>query len=260
MAVVVNPGLDRSVFARCVHLVMHHKSLLGIALHGPNDSSLTKTLQFAAIPITDIEIKERSKAWADGSTSTQLTRSKSMEYLPRQRTISTSALRELFESKVAMKPKSLHKPKNTKKPQGSSGTENAGLNQSSAEDLLVFIETDSINNSNSKKSAEPTKEKEDNLTPKVARAPRVEIRKTFTGVNTERIVTQSEDKRKSVADFRDSSTLDGREKFPISVKAISELYLSKVAAAEPTGNLLKPLVKNHTNDFTWSAGIFHMER
>ncbi|XP_047664618.1 LIM domain-containing protein isoform X2 [Tachysurus fulvidraco] len=51
---------------------------------------------------------------------------------------------------------------------------------------------------------------------------------------------KSKDKRKSVADFRDSSALYGREKSPISVKAISELYLSKVAAAESTGNLLKP--------------------
>lgn len=51
----------------------------------------------------------------------------------------------------------------------------------------------------------------------------------------------TEDKRKSIADFRDSATLYGREKFPISVKAISALYLSKVAAADPTGNLVKPV-------------------
>lgn len=50
-----------------------------------------------------------------------------------------------------------------------------------------------------------------------------------------------EDKRKSIADFRDSSTVHGREKFPISVKAISALYLSKVAAADQTGYLLKPV-------------------
>lgn len=65
-----------------------------------------------------------------------------------------------------------------------------------------------------------------------------------------------EDKRKSVADFRDSSALYGREKFPISVKAISELYLSKVAAAEPTGNLLKPVCTCVCSfaPFAWTRG------
>uniref|UniRef100_A0A672PB95 LIM domain containing 2 n=1 Tax=Sinocyclocheilus grahami TaxID=75366 RepID=A0A672PB95_SINGR len=50
----------------------------------------------------------------------------------------------------------------------------------------------------------------------------------------------NEDKRRSVADFRDNLTLSGLEKPSISVKALSALYLSKVAAAEPAGNLLKP--------------------
>lgn len=50
-----------------------------------------------------------------------------------------------------------------------------------------------------------------------------------------------DDKRKTIADFRDSSTVHGQEKFPVSVKAISALYLSKVAAADPRGNLLKPV-------------------
>uniref|UniRef100_A0A9J8CVW8 LIM zinc-binding domain-containing protein n=1 Tax=Cyprinus carpio carpio TaxID=630221 RepID=A0A9J8CVW8_CYPCA len=48
------------------------------------------------------------------------------------------------------------------------------------------------------------------------------------------------DKRRSVADFRDNSALYELEKPSISVKALSALYLSKVAAAEPAGNLLKP--------------------
>lgn len=51
----------------------------------------------------------------------------------------------------------------------------------------------------------------------------------------------TEDKRRSVADFRDSSALHGREISSISVKALSALYLSKVAAAEPAGNLFKPV-------------------
>ncbi|XP_053530858.1 LIM domain-containing protein isoform X6 [Ictalurus punctatus] len=208
-----------------------------------------QTLQFAAIPITETEsklealiqrsTKERPYAWADRSTNSHLTRSKSMEVLPRQRTVSTSALRELFETKVAMKPKSVHKPKSTDKPQSTPVTQNAGINHKSTEDLLVFIEANGIKTH--EKSVVPPKEEEVNVTPKVLRAPQVERRKTSTGVYTERIVPQTDDKRESIADFRDSSALYGREKFPISVKAISALYLSKVAAADPTGNLLKPV-------------------
>ncbi|KAL7840801.1 hypothetical protein AOLI_G00261240 [Acnodon oligacanthus] len=130
------------------------------------------TLQFTAIPVTKSEIKldtpaqndeskERPKVRSSHSGNSSLTRSKSMEILPRQKNMSTSALRELYESKVAMQSKSRYQSK-------------------------------------------------------------------------------SDDKRKS--DFRDSfrDTLYGRENPPISVKAISALYLSKVAAADPTGNLLKP--------------------
>ncbi|KAM9436464.1 uncharacterized protein Hap1MRO34_000884 isoform 2-T2 [Clarias gariepinus] len=195
------------------------------------------TLQFAAVPITDTEsklTKERTYAWTDRNTNTDLTRSKSMEILPHQRTVSTSALRELFELKGAMQPKSVHKPK---KPQSIRVTDNSRLNHKSTEDLLVFIEDYPAHDN--EKLVEPLKEKEDNVTPKVVRAPRAERRKTDRVVYPERSVSQTDDKRKSVADFRSSSTLYGREKFPISVKAISALYLSKVAAADPAGTLLK---------------------
>lgn len=68
-----------------------------------------------------------------------------------------------------MKPKSVNKPKNTDKPQSTSGKENVGLNHNNTEDLLVLIEADSINNNDEdgEKSAKPTKEKENNVTPKV---------------------------------------------------------------------------------------------
>ncbi|KAF5903592.1 xin actin-binding repeat-containing protein 1-like [Clarias magur] len=85
-----------------------------------------------------------------------------MEILPHQRTVSTSALRELFESKGAMQPKSVHK---SKKLQSIPVTDDAGLKaHKSTEDLLVFIEDYGINvNEN-----EPLKEKEDIVTQKMA--------------------------------------------------------------------------------------------
>lgn len=44
----------------------------------------------------------------------------------------------------------------------------------------------------------------------------------------------ADEKRKSIADFRDSSFNQSKEKVSVSVKAISALYLSKVAHQEPT--------------------------
>lgn len=46
----------------------------------------------------------------------------------------------------------------------------------------------------------------------------------------------AEEKRRSVADFRDSEFLFGREKSSVSVKAMSALYQSKAAAVETSGN------------------------
>lgn len=112
--------------------------------------------------------KERPNAWSDRSTTSQFARSKSMEFLPRQKTISTSALRGFFESKVATQPaKSVNKPKNTDKPQATAVMENTALNHKSTEDLLVVIETEDINDV--QKAAEPLKKKEENVTAKVLR-------------------------------------------------------------------------------------------
>ncbi|KAI5092122.1 xin actin-binding repeat-containing protein 1-like isoform X3 [Silurus meridionalis] len=139
---------------------------------------MQQILQFAAIPITGTETKldtltqrsvtEKTSAWADWGSNSHLTRSKSMEFLPHQRTISTSALRELFESKVVLQPKSVHKPKDTDKPQSTPVMENGGIAYKSTEDLLVFLEAGSIKTDNNKKPAESTKEKGDNVTPKMA--------------------------------------------------------------------------------------------
>ncbi|KAK7881814.1 hypothetical protein WMY93_030223 [Mugilogobius chulae] len=58
---------------------------------------------------------------------------------------------------------------------------------------------------------------------------KVERRKTIGGIDFETLAaSQAEEKRRSIADFRDTS-----EKVCVSVKAISALYLSKVAPQKP---------------------------
>lgn len=140
----------------------------------PSHALFQQSVQFAAIPITEAETltqrraEERPNTWSDRSTTSQFARSKSMEFLPRQKTISTSALRGFFESKGATQPaNSVNKPKNTDKPQGTAVMENAALNHKSTEGLLVFTETEDVNDV--QKSAEPLKKKEENVTAKVLR-------------------------------------------------------------------------------------------
>ncbi|CAB1350053.1 unnamed protein product [Coregonus sp. 'balchen'] len=79
---------------------------------------------------------------------------------------------------------------------------------------------------------------------------RSERRKTISGVNLDKISTasQDDDKRKSISDLRDgssSSSNPAREKpdASVSVRAISALYLSKVAAAESTAQDLSSPTK-----------------
>lgn len=179
------------------------------------------------IPVRKSDISERSR-------TSPLSRSKSMESLPQRRPVGTTALRELFESKVSTQPRSrtnnmAHEPVGTEKAQ--TLPNNNTTSHAEAE----------VNNSHDKQD---NMTEVDQITPKDARTypitSRSERRKTISGIYTEKRSFADEDKRKSVADFRDSSALHGREISSISVKALSALYLSKVAAAEPVGNLFKP--------------------
>ena len=105
-----------------------------------------------------------------------------MEVLPHQKTVSTSALRELYESKVAMQFKSVHQPKNEqlsksgqqpKRDQQSRSSllkshnglllEDSIINHEAAEEHMLEIESESINNH----VQQATPPKEEYLTPKV---------------------------------------------------------------------------------------------
>ncbi|XP_060950175.1 LIM domain-containing protein [Limanda limanda] len=76
-----------------------------------------------------------------------------------------------------------------------------------------------------------TDAKEDHVTRKVVNQSRAVRRKTIGGIDFERIAAYQDDEKRSVADFRDSSFFQSKEK--LSVKVLSALYLSKVAPQEP---------------------------
>ncbi|KAI7792772.1 putative xin actin-binding repeat-containing protein 1-like [Triplophysa rosa] len=197
------------------------------------------TLQVTPITLNDADGKLKSPVRksdiSERSRTSPLSRSKSMENLPQRRPVGTTALRELFESKVSIQPRSrtnnmAHEPIGTDKAQTLPNNNNT-TSQAEAE----------VKNSHDKQDE---KTEVDQMTSKNARTnpitSRSERRKTISGIYTENRSFPEEDKRRSVADFRDSSALHGREITSISVKTLSALYLSKVAAAEPAGNLFKP--------------------
>ncbi|XP_042570229.1 LIM domain-containing protein isoform X3 [Cyprinus carpio] len=175
------------------------------------------------------DVKEKSRV-------SPLSPSKSMESLPRHRPTGTTALRALFESKITTQPES-KKSKTALESASAEKANNTTLpDNKDAEDTKPQVEAE-VNNSHNE---------QEKVTEEVQRARAKQIitrsdrRKTISGIYSEKISPPEEDKRRSVADFRDNSALYELEKPSISVKALSALYLSKVAAAEPAGNLLKP--------------------
>lgn len=73
------------------------------------------------------------------------------------------------------------------------------------------------------------------VTQKVVNQTQVERRKTIGGVDFEAIASsQADEKRRSIADFRDSSFIQTKDKLCVSVKAMSALYLSKLAPQDST--------------------------
>ncbi|XP_016350809.1 xin actin-binding repeat-containing protein 1-like [Sinocyclocheilus anshuiensis] len=201
-------------------------------------------MQTTTIPVSENEsrvetivrktdVKERSRV-------SPLSRSKSMESLPRHRPSGTTALRALFESKITTQPET-KKSKTALESASAKKANNTTLpDNKDAEDTKPQVEAE-VNNSHNEQ--EKVTEEVQVIT-KSARTKQIitrsDRRKTISGIYSEKISSPEEDKRRSVADFRDNSALYELEKPSVSVKALSALYLSKVAAAEPAGNLLKP--------------------
>ncbi|XP_049912212.1 LIM domain-containing protein isoform X1 [Epinephelus moara] len=81
----------------------------------------------------------------------------------------------------------------------------------------------------------------DHVTRKVVNQTRIERRKTIGGIDFETMASSlADEKRRSIADFRDSSFIQTKETLSVSVKAMSALYLSKVAPQDSTHSPLKP--------------------
>ncbi|KAG7224927.1 hypothetical protein INR49_014843 [Caranx melampygus] len=163
------------------------------------------------------EERERSQA------KSSLTRSKSMGSLQNSAG-SIEALKTLFESKAATrnKVKSSFRDGNFKSPYKAADV--MPMMNGDSEEVKKPVEEETklpadvpVNHT---KGGESNPEREE---------------KNNGGIDFETLAaSQADEKRKSIADFRDSSFIQTKEKVSVSVKAISALYLSKVAHQEPT--------------------------
>ncbi|XP_014195810.1 LIM domain-containing protein isoform X3 [Haplochromis burtoni] len=170
--------------------------------------------------------KEKSRA------KTNLTRSKSMSSL-KSSTGSIEALRALFESKASLKNNvktSLRAADFT-----SSYTTDVSKMNGEIEDVQIAVEEQGMET-----CADKTDVKDDRVTRKVVNQPWPERRRTIGGIDFEKIAaSQADEKRRSAADFRDSSFVQTKEKLSVSVKAISALYLSKAGTKESANSHVK---------------------
>ncbi|XP_068438433.1 LIM domain and actin-binding protein 1-like [Clinocottus analis] len=170
-----------------------------------------------------------------------LTRSKSMGSL--QGSVgSIGALKALFESKEATQNKakssfravSLSPPKETTDTMPAVNEEVKQV-KSSAEEPKIQIPADAPVNA-------AKKDEKDHVRRKVVNQTRMERRKTIGGIDFETIAaSQADEKRRSIADFRDSSFNQTKGKLCVSVKAMSALYMSKAVPQDSTRSLSKPV-------------------
>ncbi|XP_012773437.2 uncharacterized protein LOC101477440 isoform X4 [Maylandia zebra] len=170
--------------------------------------------------------KEKSRA------KTNLTRSKSMSSL-KSSTGSIEALRALFESKASLKNNaktSLRAADFT-----SSYTTDVSKMNGEVEDVQIAVEEQGMETCTDK-----TDVKDDRVTRKVVNQHWPERKRTIGGIDFEKIAaSQADEKRRSAADFRDSSFVQTKEKLSVSVKAISALYLSKAGTKESANSPVK---------------------
>ncbi|CAN9506318.1 unnamed protein product [Ophioblennius macclurei] len=86
-----------------------------------------------------------------------------------------------------------------------------------------------------------TETKQEQVAKKTVKVDRVQRRRTIGGIDFEQIAAfDADEKRKSIADFRDNAFIQAKETVSISVKVMSALYLSKVANQESTSTPPKP--------------------
>lgn len=229
---------DKSFRKSVSQLVEQYQNSPGSKTKTVHSGNINHEFSLQIIPISADadgrpEISVKSSDISERSSISPLSRSKSMDSLPQRRPAGTTALRALFESKTQPQ----FRIKNlANEPVGSEKAHTLPINN-----ITSPIEAE-INTSHDDKQDDMTEV--DQMTLKDAKTypetSQSERRKTFSGIHTEKRSFPEENKRRTVGDFRDSSDLYGREISSISVKALSALYLSKVAAAESAGNLFKP--------------------
>ncbi|XP_017157224.1 LIM domain and actin-binding protein 1 isoform X4 [Poecilia reticulata] len=179
------------------------------------------------------EERERAR-----STAT-LTRSRSVGSLQNTTGSSIEALKAVFESKATAK----------LKPKSSFKTGNVALGHA-VDEPVVNGEAEDVQSAAGaqKKPAEKKTKKEpkdDFLTQKVVNQTQTERNKTIAGIDFEKLAaSEAVEKRRSAADFRDSSFNQTQEILSVSVKAMSALYMSKVENKE-SANKPSKVEKDH---------------
>ncbi|XP_031706342.1 protein-methionine sulfoxide oxidase mical3b isoform X4 [Anarrhichthys ocellatus] len=185
-------------------------------------------------------LMRRNDAREQFRDKTSLTRSKSMGSL-QSSAGAIGALKALFESKTAAqnKVKSSFRAVSFSSPNKRADIVPAVDREveevkSSAKEPKIQIPADAPVNA-AKTDAKG------HVTRKVVHQSQMERRKTIGGIDFETIAaSQADEKRRSNADFRDSSFNQTKEKLCVSVKVMSALYLSKVVPQDSTRSLSKP--------------------
>ncbi|XP_028333078.1 xin actin-binding repeat-containing protein 1 isoform X4 [Gouania willdenowi] len=155
-------------------------------------------------------------------------RSKSMSSLPSSPQ-AIGALRAMFESKASTQDGS--KPSTRAANHTSQHVVNVSVKNIVTKEVQKTPERKQTNRDVNNENQ--TAAKEDQVKQNVINQTQFERRKTIGGIDFQMIATtQADEKRRSIADFRESSFIQTKEALSVSVKAMSALYLSKVAPQE----------------------------
>ncbi|XP_037829143.1 LIM domain-containing protein isoform X5 [Kryptolebias marmoratus] len=178
-------------------------------------------------------LMRRNKEREQTRGKTNLSRSKSMGSL-QTGSGSIEALRAVFESKSPAQKKVRRSFKTTNVTL--SPTADVPMMNGEAEDVQRAAEEKKIPTGNkARKEAN-----EDYVAQKVENQTQMEKRKTIAGIDFEKIAaSEAYEKRRTISDFRDSSFIQTKEILSVSVKAMSALYMSKVATQDSTNSISK---------------------
>ncbi|XP_061661166.1 LIM domain-containing protein isoform X2 [Syngnathoides biaculeatus] len=172
--------------------------------------------------------KTGNDKWERSLPKTSLSRSKSTGSLQSNSNVSIESLMARFESRN--KPASAFRLADEAKPSRDAEPVTDGEMKKLAEEQKAC----KASVHSSKRDAE-----EGNAPQKAETQTRTERRKTIGNVERT-VVSEADEKQRPVTDFRENSSVQEREKLCVSVKALSALYLSKVATHEAKHRVLKP--------------------